>query len=195
MVTSYNGEVLRVNLTERTLKTEPLDLDMAVKYIGGRGLGTKMLLDEGCATVDPLSPANKLIYITGPMTGTAVPTGGRYMVVTKSPLTGMIACSNSGGVWGAILKYAGWDAIIVEGKADAPVYLEINDHDVKLHDASDLWGKKSLETERLLKEKHEGYSVLNIGPAGENQSLLAAIMMATVLQAAVVLALLWALKI
>lgn len=176
MVTSYNGEVLRVNLTERTIKTEPLDLDMAVKYIGGRGLGTKMLLDEGCATVDPLSPANKLIYITGPMTGTAVPTGGRYMVVTKSPLTGMIACSNSGGVWGAILKYAGWDAIIVEGKADAPVYLEINDHDVKLHDASDLWGKKSLETERLLKEKHEGYSVLNIGPAGENQSLLAAIM-------------------
>lgn len=176
MVTSYNGEVLRVNLTERTINTEPLDMEKAVKYIGGRGLGTRMLLDEGCATVEPLSPENKLIYITGPMTGTAVPTGGRYMVVTKSPLTGMIACSNSGGVWGAILKYAGWDAIVVEGKADAPVYLEINDHEVTLHDASDLWGKKSLETESILKERHTGYSVLNIGPAGENQALLAAIM-------------------
>ena len=176
MVTSYNGEVLRVNLTERTINVEPLDMEKAVKYIGGRGLGTRMLLDEGCATVEPLSADNKLIYITGPMTGTAVPTGGRYMVVTKSPLTGMIACSNSGGVWGAMLKYAGWDAIIVEGKADAPVYLEINDKEVKLHDASYLWGKQSLETEKLLKEKHEGYSVLNIGPAGENQALLAAIM-------------------
>lgn len=176
MVTSYNGEVLRVNLTKRTICIEPLNMDTAVKYIGGRGLGTRMLLDEGCATVDPLSPENKLIYITGPMTGTAVPTGGRYMVVTKSPLTGMIACSNSGGIWGAILKYAGWDAVIVEGKADAPVYLEINDRSVKIHDASYLWGKKSLETEKLLKEKHEGYSVLNIGPAGENQALLAAIM-------------------
>ena len=176
MVTSYNGEVLRVNLTERTINTEPLDMEKAVKYIGGRGLGTRMLLDEGCAAVEPLSPENKLIYITGPMTGTAVPTGGRYMVVTKSPLTGMIACSNSGGVWGAILKYAGWDAIVVEGKADAPVYLEINDHEVTLHDASDLWGKKYLETESILKERHTGYSVLNIGPAGENQALLAAIM-------------------
>ena len=175
MVTSYNGKMLRVNLTERTIETEALDMDKAVKYIGGRGLGTRILLDEGCATVDPLSPENKLVYITGPMTGTAVPTGGRYMVVTKSPLTGMIACSNSGGVWGAILKYAGWDAIIVEGKADAPVYLEINDKEVTLHDASDLWGKQSGETEQLLKERHEGYSVLNIGPAGENQSLLAAI--------------------
>ena len=115
MVTSYNGKMLRVNLTERTIETEALDMDKAVKYIGGRGLGTRILLDEGCATVDPLSPENKLVYITGPMTGTAVPTGGRYMVVTKSPLTGMIACSNSGGVWGAILKYAGWDAVIVEG--------------------------------------------------------------------------------
>ncbi len=176
MVTSYNGEVLRVNLTERAIKVEPLDMDKAVKYIGGRGLGTRILLDEGCATVDPLSPENKLVYITGPMTGTAVPTGGRYMVVTKSPLTGMIACSNSGGVWGAILKYAGWDAIIVEGKADAPVYLEINDKEVKLHDASDLWGKRTLDVETTLKERHEGSSVLNIGPAGENQALLAAIM-------------------
>ena len=176
MVTSYNGKMLRVNLTERTIKTEALDMDKAVKYIGGRGLGTRILLDEGCATVDPLSPENKLVYITGPMTGTAVPTGGRYMVVTKSPLTGMIACSNSGGVWGAILKYAGWDAIIVEGKADAPVYLEINDENAVLHDASDLWGKRTLDVEATLKERHEGSSVLNIGPAGENQALLAAIM-------------------
>ncbi len=93
MKTSYNGKILRVNLTKGEIHSENLDLDLAKKFIGGRGLGTKILLDEGVATVDPLSEDNKLIYATGPMTGTSAPTGGRYMVVTKSPLTGMIASS------------------------------------------------------------------------------------------------------
>ena len=129
MKTAYNGKILRVNLTTGEIIQEELDIDLAKKFIGGRGLGTKILLDEGVATVDPLSENNKLIFISGPMTGTNVPTGGRYMVVTKSPLNGMIASSNSGGVWGAKLKYAGWDAIIVEGRAEEPVYINIESRD------------------------------------------------------------------
>ena len=123
MKTSYNGKLARINLSTGEIKVEQLDMELATKFIGGRGLGTKMLYDEGVATVDSLSEDNKLIYITGPMTGTASPSAGRYMVVTKSPLTGMIASSNSGGVWGARLKYAGWDALIVEGKA--PEYCQV----------------------------------------------------------------------
>jgi aldehyde:ferredoxin oxidoreductase len=176
MSTSYNLKMLRVNLTEGTIKTEELDEKLAKKFLGGRGLGTKILYDEGVATVDPLSPENKLIFINGPLTGANVPTGGRYMVVTKAPLNNMIASSNSGGVWGARLKYAGYDALIVEGKADAPVYMVIDDDHVEIKDAAALWGKTSEETEEALKEEYgKNASVLNIGPAGENLSLLACI--------------------
>ncbi len=177
MTTSYNLKMLRVNLTEKSIKTEILDEALAKKFIGGRGLGTKILYDEGVAKVDALSPANKLVFINGPLTGCNVPTGGRYMVVTKSPLTGMIASSNSGGVWGARLKYAGYDAVIVEGKADVPVYLSIRDDKVELLPAGDLWGKESTVVEEILKEKHgKDASVLNIGPAGEQMFELACIM-------------------
>ncbi|MBQ1362386.1 MAG: aldehyde ferredoxin oxidoreductase, partial [Oscillospiraceae bacterium] len=106
MSNAYYERIARINLTTGEIKTEPLDLEVAKKFIGGRGLGTKILYDEGVATVDPLSPDNKLVYITGPMTGSNSPSSGRYMVVTKSPLTGMIACANSGGIWGAKLKFA-----------------------------------------------------------------------------------------
>jgi len=176
MKTTYNGKLLRINLTSGEIKIEELDLDMAKKFIGGRGLGTKMLMDEGIATVDPLSEQNKLIYITGPMTGAAVPTGGRYMVVTKSPLNSMIASSNSGGQWGGKLKYAGWDAIIVEGKSEKPVYINIKDDKVEIKSAENLWGKTTEATDEALKEIYPKCSVLNIGPAGERKSLLAAIM-------------------
>ncbi len=173
---SYAGKILRVNLTSGTVKTEDLDLGMATKFIGGRGLGTKILYDAGIATVDPLSEANMLVYLTGPMTGTSTPTAGRYMVITKSPLTGMIASSNSGGKWGAILKYAGWDGIIVEGKASTPMYLNIVDDKAELLPASMYWGMTSDNLDEALKEVHPNCSVLNIGPAGEHQSLLACIM-------------------
>lgn len=176
MKTTYNGKLLRINLSTGEIKEEALDLELAKKFIGGRGLGTKMLLDEGIAEVDPLSEQNKLIYITGPMTGAAVPTGGRYMVVTKSPLTSMIASSNSGGQWGGKLKYAGWDAIIVEGKSDSPVYINIEDEKVEIKSAEEFWGKKSEEVDDELKQIYPKCSVLNIGPAGERQSLMAAIM-------------------
>ncbi len=176
MQTSYAGKLLRINLTSGEIKTEALDLALATKFVGGRGLGTKMLLDEGVATVDPLSIDNKLAYLTGPMTATASPTSGRYMVVTKSPLTGMIASSNSGGIWGAMLKYAGWDGVIVEGKANSPVYININDDSAEILPADKYWGMTSELLDDTLKEVHPKCSVLNIGPAGEAKSLLACIM-------------------
>lgn len=174
---AYYEKIARINLTTGDISVEPLDMELAHKFIGGRGLGTKMLYDAGVSTVDPLSPENQLIYITGPMTGAAAPSTGRYMVVTKSPLTGMIACSNSGGIWGAKLKYAGWDAIIVEGEAPEWAYIVIDDDKIEIRDASDLVGMKSELIDDTLKERHgQDFSVLNIGPAGEKKVLLAAIM-------------------
>ncbi len=174
---AYYEKIARINLTTGQIKVEKLDLDMAHKFIGGRGLGTKILYDEGVATVDPLSPENKLVYITGPMTGASAPSTGRYMVVTKSPLTGMIACSNSGGIWGAKLKYAGWDAIIVEGEAPKWTYISIVDDKIELLSAEEYLGMMSEAMDTALKEKHGAdASVLNIGPAGEKKVLMAAIM-------------------
>lgn len=175
MTTSYNGKILRINLTTGEITPEELNMDLATKFIGGRGLGTKILLDEGVATVDPLSEDNKLIFINGPMTGTSAPTGGRYMVVTKSPLNGFIASSNSGGVWGAKLKYAGWDAIIVEGKAKEPVYINIEDEKAEILSANDYWGKTTEILTEELHTVHPKASVLCIGPAGEKLSNIAAI--------------------
>lgn len=173
----YTGKVLRVDLTKGVIKTENLDINLAKKYIGGRGLGTAMLIKEIDPAVDALSPANKLLFVTGPLTGTSTPTGGRYMVVTKSPLTGTVASSNSGGYFGAELKFAGYDAIVFEGKAAAPKYLVIEDGKVELKDAQDLWGKLVSETTDILEKRHgEKHRVVTIGPAGEKLSLLASVM-------------------
>ena len=119
----WTGTILRVNLTEGRVTKEPLNRQLAREYIGGRGLATKILYDEIDPRLDPLGPANKLILVTGPLTATNSPTGGRYMVVTKSPLTGAIACSNSGGYVGPEMKFAGYDMVIFEGKSPTPVYL------------------------------------------------------------------------
>ncbi len=173
----YQGKILRVNLSSQSVTTEDLNLDTAVKFVGGRGLGTKFMMDEVDPNVDPLSPENKLIIATGPLTGAPLPTGGRYMVVTKGPLTGTIASSNSGGRWGAELKFAGYDMIIVEGKAESPVYISIEDDKVEIRDAAHLWGKEVSPTEAVLKqETTEKSKFLSIGPAGEKLSLMACIM-------------------
>ncbi len=173
----YNGKMLRIDLSTRSIRVEALDEAKARRFIGGRGLGTRMMMDEVDPKVDALSPANKLMIVTGPLTGTATPTGGRYMAVTKSPLTGTIASSNSGGYFGAELKFAGWDAIILEGKASSPVYLNIVDDKVEIKDASGLWGKVLSATTDALEAAHgDKARVLAIGPAGERLSLLAAIM-------------------
>lgn len=176
-MSGYIGKLLRVNLTAKTVKVDNLDLKEAVKFIGGRGLGTKILSDEMDPSVDALSPENKLLFMTGPLTGTNTPTGGRYMVLTKSPLSDTIACSNSGGYWGAELKFAGYDGIIFEGKAEAPVYVNIVDDVVEIKDASELWGKVVSETTSVLEGLHgEKVKVACIGPAGENLSRIAAVM-------------------
>lgn len=173
----YNGTILRVNLTNGSILKEKLNLDEAEKFIGGRGLGTKILMDEIDPAIDPLSAENKLIFVTGPLTGTSTPTGGRYMVVTKAPLTGTVACSNSGGYWGAELKFAGYDAIIFEGKAENPVYLNIVNGEVEILDATSLWGKLVNETTTLLEGIHGNKArIATIGPAGEKLSKMAAIM-------------------
>jgi aldehyde:ferredoxin oxidoreductase len=173
----YTGKVLRVNLKDRSVKVEELNLGDAKKYIGGRGLGTKIFLDEVDPEVDALSPENKLLIITGPLTGAPVPTGGRYMAVTKSPLTGAIASSNSGGFWGAEFKMAGYDLLILEDRAESPVYINIEDDKVEVKDASHLWGKLVSETtEELLKVSPAKARVLTIGPGGEKLSKMAAIM-------------------
>ena len=174
---SWAGKILRVNLTAGTVKSEPLNMGWARQYIGSRGLATKYLVEEIDAKVDPLSPDNKVIWATGPLTGTMASTGGRYTVVTKGPLTGAIACSNSGGYWGAELKMAGWDMVIFEGKSAKPVYLSISDDHAELKDASHLWGKSVWETEATLKKQHQDpqLRISSIGLAGENQVLYAAV--------------------
>ncbi|MBI5717726.1 MAG: aldehyde ferredoxin oxidoreductase family protein [Burkholderiales bacterium] len=174
---SWAGKILRVNLTAGTVKSEPLNMKWAKEYLGSRGLATKYLVSEIDPKVDPLSPENKLIWATGPLTGTMASTGGRYTVVTKGPLTGAVACSNSGGYWGAELKMAGWDMIIFEGKSPKPVYLSVSDDVAELRDASHLWGKSVWQTEEELKKAHQDpqLRISSIGRAGEEKVLFACI--------------------
>ncbi|MDP3522729.1 MAG: aldehyde ferredoxin oxidoreductase family protein [Hydrogenophaga sp.] len=174
---SWAGKILRVNLTTGNVAVEPLRMDWARAYIGSRGLGSKYLISEIDPKVDPLSPDNKNIWATGPLTGTMASTGGRYTVITKGPLTGAIACSNSGGYWGAELKMAGWDMIIFEGKSPKPVYLYINDDTVELRDAGHLWGQSVWKTEEALKSSLQDplLRVSSIGKSGETGVLYAAV--------------------
>ena len=174
---SWAGKILRVNLSAGTVTPEPLNMDWARQYLGSRGLGTKYLVSEIDPQVDPLSPDNKIIWATGPLTGTMASTGGRYTVITKGPLTGAIACSNSGGYWGAELKMAGWDMVMFEGKSPKPVYLYIHDDVAELRDAADIWGKSVWETEEHLKTTLQDplTRISGIGRAGENQVLFAAV--------------------
>jgi aldehyde:ferredoxin oxidoreductase len=173
----WTRKILRVDLSKGTCKSEPLNMEWAQQYLGQRGLATKYFVEEVDPKVDPLSPANKMIMATGPLTGTMAATGGRYSVITKGPLTGAIACSNSGGNFGAELKMAGWDMIIFEGKSPKPVYLSIQDDVAELRDAAHLWGKTTWETEEIIKSSHHDpqVRVSSIGRAGENGVLYACV--------------------
>lgn len=173
----FTGKLLRVNLTDKTIKRESLNPEDARKYLGARGLGTKYFMNEVDPKVEPFSPDNKLIFMTGPLTGTLATSAGRYEVVAKAPLTGTIGASNSGGHFGPELKYAGYDGIIFEGKSEKPVYLYINDDEVELRDAGHLWGKTVFETtDMLLGEAGEDARVACIGPGGEKLVLFATVM-------------------
>ena len=171
------GKLLRVNLSTGKVSTEALDAGLAKDYIGARGLGTKIMTDEVDPKVDPLSPENKLVFVPGPLTGTFAPSAGRYTVVTKGALTGAIASANSGGTWGPELKFAGYDALIVEGAAAKPVYLSIRNAKVEIRDASHLWGKDVPATSDAIRaETDDDAKIACIGPAGENRVLFACIM-------------------
>ena len=172
----WHGRLLRVNLTKGAIREEEIPEAEAAKYIGGRGLAIKYLLEGMDPKVDPLSPENMLIMATGPLTSTPAPTGNRYMVVTKSPLTGVLANSNSGGVFPTMMKRSGYDLFIFEGKAEKPVYLYVDERKFELRDAGHLWGKETQDTEDAIRaETADDVYVACIGPAGENLALIAAI--------------------
>ena len=174
---SWQGQILRVNLTEGTCEAEPLNTKWAQEYLGTRGLATKYLWENMSPTADPMSPENVLIFATGPLTGTMASTSGRYAVVTKGPLTGAIACSNSGGKFGAELKYAGYDLLLIEGRSEVPVYLLIQDERVTLEPANEIWGTTVWNTEEWIRNRHSNpqLKVATIGVAGEQGVRYAAV--------------------
>ncbi|RRJ84777.1 aldehyde ferredoxin oxidoreductase family protein [Aestuariirhabdus litorea] len=174
---SWARKVLRVNLSQGTTSSEPLNMEWAQQYLGQRGLGTRYLCEEVDPKVDALSPDNKLIMVNGPLTGTMAATGGRYAVVTKSPLTGAVACSNSGGFIGAELRNAGWDMVIFEGRAEKPVYLYIENQKAELIDAADLWGTSVWETDARIRQRHQDprLRIAAVGRSAENGCLYSAV--------------------
>ena len=178
MANGWTGTVLRINLTDRTITKEPLNEQWAREYVGGRGLGARYLTEEMDPTVEALEPENKLLFVTGPLTGTSASCGSRYMVVTKGPLTNAITTSNSGGSWGPELKFAGYDMLILEGRASSPCYVWIYDDTVEIRDADQLWGKTVWETEEGLRTELgvPDTIIASIGPAGENLVRFACIM-------------------
>lgn len=172
----WNGTILDIDLTSGAIRTYPLDMEIARLFLGGRGLGARLLWDEVGPDVDPLSPANVLIVTAGPLTATGYQTSNRFSVSTKSPLTGTVLDANSGGYWGMQFKKCGYDALIVRGQAERPTWIEIKSDQVMLHDASDLWGQRVRAVTAALGQNDNRRNVLCIGPAGETLSRLAAIM-------------------
>ncbi len=171
------GKILRVDLTSGKISEEFPDKETLKLYLGGAGLATKYLIDEVPKGIDPLGPENKLIFMTGPLTGTPSPSTGRYCVVAKSPLTGIWGEANSAGFWGRDLKRSGIDGVIFEGISQKPVYLIIEDGKAELKDASHLWGKNTSETTRIIKEElGDKFNVACIGIGGENLVKYAAVM-------------------
>ncbi len=173
----WQGRLLWVDLTQGTIRTEALDPKIAKDYIGGRGLGIYYLNQLVDPKIDPYSENNPIIMATGPLTGTGAPTGARYMVMTKSPLTGALTCSNSGGMFPTEFKRTGYDAIIFTGRSKNPVYLWLDSEDAELKAADHLWGKNTHETtDVLLAETEPKAKVACIGPAGEKRVRFASIM-------------------
>jgi aldehyde:ferredoxin oxidoreductase len=176
----FQDHVARIDLSSGDVNYESIDDEDAKKYIGARGLGVKYVFDQG-PEVDPLGEDNLLAFMNGPLTGTQTVMSGRIAICTKSPLTGTVTDSHHGGWSGARLKWSGFDGLLFEGRADEPVYAVVEDGEVELHDASDLWGKGVHETRDTLEERHEGaygknMSIMAIGQAGENQVKYACIM-------------------
>jgi len=173
----FGGNILRVNLTEGSISHHPTDEVITREYLGGRGLNVKLLWDELPAHTDGLSPENLLVFGVGPFVGTLFPGGARFNVSGMSPQTGILGDSNAGGFFGAELKFAGYDQLILEGKSEKPVYLMIKDKTVKLRDAADLWGKDVWETTTSIQNslRDPRFQVATIGQGAENGVLFAGV--------------------
>ena len=168
MYGGYTGKIARIDLSKRKVYVQRLKNNLIKDYIGGSGIGAKLLYEEKTEKMDPLSPNSLIIFMTGPLTGSGVPGTGRHEVIFKSPLTNIFARSSVGGSWGVKLKKAGFDGIIISGKSDKPVYLWIHEEKVEFRSANHLWGKDTYEVDKILKEETEGKaSTAVIGPAGE----------------------------
>ncbi len=173
----YAGKIAFIDLTSGEIQTEILEQELARDYIGGQGLGARILFERQKKGLVPLSAESFIGFTAGPLTGTKVPTGGRYMVVCKSPLTGGWGDANAGGYFGSELKAAGWDAVFVTGLASSPQYLMITDDRIELKDASHIWGRDVIDTESILRTDagDKKIRVASIGPASENISLISGI--------------------
>ncbi|MEW6081930.1 MAG: aldehyde ferredoxin oxidoreductase family protein [Bacillota bacterium] len=173
----YVGKFARIDLTRRRVETFCPDEEILRGFIGGGGLGARMLQDETGPKTNPLGPDNPLMLFTGPLTGTRAITSSRYAVVAKSPLTGIAGEADSGGYWGALLKFAGYDGLMITGQAESPVYLWVHDGEVEIRDAGHLWGKDTFEVDEIIRgETHKKASVASIGQAGENLVAFACVM-------------------
>jgi len=174
----YAGRYLRVDLSSRKITKPGLPEELASQFLGGNGFGTKILWDEVGSDVDPLSPENKLIFASGPLTGTIFPTAGRLEVISKSPLTGIYGDANAGGHFTPEMKRSGFDMIVFEGRSPKPVYLWVHNGEAEIRDASHTWGKGTHETENILRNDigDNRVQVVSIGPAGENLVRYAAVM-------------------
>lgn len=183
----WNGKILRIDLTRGTQKVEELPAYLMREYIGGRAMGDRILFDEIDPRIDALSPENKLIFLTGPLTGTGAPAASRFIVTAKSPLSNCVSSPCCGGYFGPNLKYSGWDVVIFEGKSPEPVYITIQNERVDFHPAKHMWGMESAETEKEIRHEMKkmynldnwalnSMGIANIGPAGENLVRFAAIM-------------------
>ena len=168
----YTGRILRVDLSKKEAKEEALPWEVARDFIGGAGFGIKYLFDEVDAGTDPLGPDNKLIFASGPFSGTTIPCASRMAVTGKSPLTGAVGMALTGGYFPVELKYAGYDALIIEGKAVKPTYLWIKDGKVTFRSASTVWGMKTTDCQQVIKNElnDQNVRIACIGPAGENLS-------------------------
>ncbi|MEJ2728478.1 MAG: aldehyde ferredoxin oxidoreductase N-terminal domain-containing protein, partial [Deltaproteobacteria bacterium] len=176
MTGGYMGKILFVNLTTSEIIEEALEEDICRHFLGGFGMGAHILFKRQLRGVDPLGPGNILGFLTGPVTGTAVPFCGRFTAVAKSPLTETWGDANCGGDFGPHLKFSGYDAVFFTGTSDKPVYLLIDGSKAEIRDAKFIWGKDTHDTEDLLRGEHgKDLRVACIGPAGEKISLISAI--------------------
>lgn len=172
----YTGRILRVDLTNRSIRTESTKEKYVEQFVGGRGLAARILLDEIPAKIDPLGQRNKLVFMTGPLVGTGVPGTSRFIVATKSPETGIYTYNVAGGRFGLALKQSGFDGVIVEGESKEPTSILIDDGKAELKEAISIWGTPTFETIRLLKGAiGNGFAIAAIGPAGEKQVKMAAL--------------------